>query len=152
MKLYSIEVDYDREFITYCFVSLLDGARGTYTTSKKEAIEQGEAHQKILCAVHPELDALVKEERGISNIKISVKPSDVYAVKDISMFAHIIVKSENLQGAQGYIILYSPSKTITPEGLDKAQLEFKNIDNIYELIKYGIWVKCANVKEELKTI
>jgi hypothetical protein len=63
MKLYSIEVDTDKKFTTYCFVSLLDGARGTYTTSKEEAIEQGEAHQKIICAILPELRDLVNVER-----------------------------------------------------------------------------------------
>ena len=31
----------------------------------------------------------------------------------------------------------------------EAQLEFKNIDTIYELIKHGFWIKCT---EELKTI
>lgn len=147
MKLYSIEVDYDREFITYCFVSLLDGARGTYTTSKKEAIAQGEAHQKIICAILPELKGLVDEDNNVKDSDINL--SDVYAVKDIEMFAHILMKREDEKCTQGYIVLYSPYKTIVPEGLEKAKLEFKNIDTIYELIKYRFWIKCTR---ELKTI
>ena len=60
MKLYSIEVTNER-YKMYRFASLLDGTRGTYCCTKEEAIAQGEAHQKILCAILPELRELVDD-------------------------------------------------------------------------------------------
>ena len=62
MKLYSIEVTNER-YKMYRFASLLDGTRGTYCCTKEEAITQGETHQKILCAILPELRDLVNVER-----------------------------------------------------------------------------------------
>jgi len=146
MKLYSIEITGEK-YKSYRFVSLYNGTRGTFYFDKDEAIMQGEDHQKIICAILPELKGLVDEDNNVKDSDINL--SDVYAVKDIEMFAHILMKREDEKGTQGYIVLYSPYKTIVPEGLEKAKLEFKNIDTIYELIKYRFWIKCT---EELKTI
>ena len=60
MKLYSIEGTDDR-YKMYRFASLLDGTRGTYCCTKEKAIAQGEAHQKILCSILPELKELVDD-------------------------------------------------------------------------------------------
>lgn len=68
MKLYAVEVTDDTAKM-YRFVSLLDGTRGTYNYKKEEAIAQGEAHQKILCAILPELNNLV-DDNPETEIKI----------------------------------------------------------------------------------
>lgn len=147
MKLYDIEMSMGY----YHFMSLYNGMTGTKFETKKEAIAQGEAHQKIICALHPELNALVNEEV----IKCDVKPSDVYAIKDKKLFAHIVVKSEDINNAQGYIFISTPYKTVASTSLEEmelAKVNFKPIWEIVELIKSGEWIKCENVKEELKTI
>lgn len=49
---YRIEEGHDGVFYpNHRFVSLVNGARGTWTT-KKEAIEEGETHKELLCLLH----------------------------------------------------------------------------------------------------
>lgn len=73
MKLFSIQMTEDinldvkrpfRNCKLYRFVSLFDGTHGIYNRNEEEAITQGEVHQKILCAIYPELRELVNEEVG----------------------------------------------------------------------------------------
>ena len=61
MKLYSIVTN--TRFRQYHFISLYSGITGSLCSDKEEAIAQGEAHQKILCAIFPELRDLVNVER-----------------------------------------------------------------------------------------
>lgn len=121
---------------------------------KKEAIAQGEAHQKVICTIHPELNVLInKEDNEVS--ASDVKPSDVYAIKDKKLFAHIVVKRVDINSAQGYIFISTPYKTVSSTSLEEmelAKVNFKPIWEIVELIESGEWVKCVNVKEELKKI
>ena len=63
MKLYSIEITGEK-YKSYRFVSLYNGTRGTFCFDKDEAIMQGEDHQKIILAIHPELKSIVKENNG----------------------------------------------------------------------------------------
>jgi len=45
------------------FVSLFNGTRGAWAI-KEKAILQGDAHQKIIEAIHPELSTLLNEKGG----------------------------------------------------------------------------------------
>lgn len=62
MKLYSIEVNTTSRPRAYRFSSLYNGTRGNFHFSEENAIKDGEDHQKILCALYPELNDLVNVE------------------------------------------------------------------------------------------
>ena len=88
------------------------------------------------------------------NISVdNIKENDIYSMTNKEMFVHIGKKVKHKIDGLFYILCaYSKYKDISVINSKDIEFDFKTVNEIIALIESDDWIKCVNVKEELKTI